>query len=275
MPHNGLMFPASAAAPALTVLTQNIRMASPSTAPGDPDHWEDRRHALAQLLTDSAADVVATQEVLAGQIPVLHSVLGQTHLQLGFGREGGGRGEHNLLFLRRDRFEVLDWFQFWLSQQPLLMGSTGWDAACPRIAVLATVRDRVTDETLTLVNTHLDHVSEDARVQGARVILEQIGAISEAGPVVITGDFNAAAGSSETWQLFQQAGFQDCHDGAGEHLGEDIGTFPDYEDPVVGADRIDWILTRGVETDTYSAQAYRHDGAWASDHAAVAVTLHC
>ena len=107
---------------ALKVLPQTIRSHSADPRPGEAAHWPERAPVLAHLLREADADVVGAQEVLASQLPVLDEALGATHERLGIGREGGGRGEHNLLFLRRERFEVRDWDQFWLSEQPALIG---------------------------------------------------------------------------------------------------------------------------------------------------------
>lgn len=259
--------------PTLTVLTQNIRYHDAGTRPGEADHWPERAPVLAHLLQEAEADVVGLQEVLASQIPVIDEALGATHLRLGMGREGGGRGEHNLLLLRRDRFELLDWDQFWLSEQPLLIGSLGWDGHCPRIAVWARVRDRLTGGELVLAVTHLDHAGEVAREQGAALLAERLRAEAGESPVVLMGDFNAEGGASTAWHALREAGLEDVHDVAAERAGEDIGTFPDYGDPVPGGVRIDWILTRGLVAAQYAARVPLLAGRAASDHATVTAVL--
>lgn len=259
--------------PALTILTQNIRYHGAGTRPGEPDHWGDRAPVLTDLLTAADADVVGLQEVLASQIPVLDDALGRTHQRLGFGREGGGRGEHNLLYLRRDRLELLDWDQFWLSEQPGLIGSVGWDGHCPRIAVWARVRDRETDRELVLAVTHLDHAGDRAREQGAELLAGRLQEAADGAPLALMGDFNAAGGDSAPWRVLQEAGFADAHDVAATFGGEDIGTFPDYGDPVVGETRIDWILTRGLVVDWTTTHLHLLEGRAPSDHAAVAAIV--
>ena len=259
--------------PALAVLTQNIRYHDESTLPGQADHWPERAPVLAQLLGEAEADVVGLQEVLASQIPVIDEALGATHLRLGIGREGGGRGEHNLLLLRRDRFELLDWDQLWLSEEPDRIGSLGWDAHCPRIAVWARVRDRRSDQDLVLAVTHLDHAGEAAREQGAALLAERLLAEAGESPIVLMGDFNAAGGESTPWRVLRDADFEDAHDVAAEHVGEDIGTFPDYGTPEAGGMRIDWILARGLAVEQYAARVPLRDGRAASDHATVTARL--
>lgn len=258
---------------ALRLLTQNIRQHRAETRPGQSDHWGDRAPVLVDLLRAADADVVGTQEVLPSQIATLDEALGASHLRLGFGRDGGGRGEHNLLLLRRERFEVLDWDQFWLSEQPALMGSMGWDAHCPRIAVWARVRDRLAGGELVVAVTHLDHAGHLAREKGAGVIAQRLKEAADGAPVVLMGDFNAAGGESTPWRALRDAGFEDAHEVAAVHEGEDIGTFPDYGPSMVGEERIDWILTRDLTVDSYAATVPELDGRVASDHATLTATV--
>src|SRR3546814_18448319 len=56
---------------------------------------------------------------------------------------------------------------FWLSPTPDVP-SKGWDAALPRIATWARLRDRTADRDLLVVNTPFDHVGEVAREESAR-----------------------------------------------------------------------------------------------------------
>lgn len=256
----------------LRVLTQNIRNARSGAAPGSPDDWALREPVLRDLLTSEGADVVATQEVLPEQIATLDAAL-PGYERVGYGRDGGSAGEHNLLFVRRDRFELLSWDQFWLSEEPRLIGSRSWGSACPRIAVWALVRDRRDGSELLLAVTHLDHASQEARLEGADLLATRLPVVADGRPIVLLGDMNTAGGTGPVWRRFLASGFVDAHDAASRRIGADIGTFPDYGIPVVGGDRIDWVLVDGLDVETYGAHDHRVQGRPASDHAAVRVTL--
>lgn len=268
---NGGMTVTPAAAP-LTVLSQNIRMDTGAPS-GDPDSWQDRAPVLAAVLREAEADVIGTQEVLFHQIPVIEQAVGGTHRMIGVGREGGSRGEHNLLLLRRDRFEVLAWDQFWLAEEPERIGAQGWDGHCPRICVWARVRDAADGRELVLATTHLDHAGQQAQREGAALVRDRLERAADGAPIVLTGDFNLPAGQCGPWQDFVGAGWVDAHDAAAERVGEDLGTFPDYGEPVAGTERIDWILTRALTVEQYAVSARRIDGVFASDHSAVRAVL--
>ncbi len=271
------MLLAPVSAPAFTILTQNIRMANPEVPADHPDHWPTRRPVLQDLLRRCGADVIGTQEVLPEQVPVIDEALGQTYLRLGYGRDGGGRGEHNLLLLRRDRFEVLDWDQFWLAEEPRLQGSLGWDAHCPRIAVLARVRDLATGREMIFAVTHLDHAGQQAQEQGAHLLAARLHEMAASGegqgegqlPIVLMGDFNADAEKSAAWRILVESGLGDTRLAAPTVHGGQWGTFPDYGEPTEGEARIDWILAEGLGVLEHSTHLHQLDGAVASDHMSV------
>src|SRR5699024_9438667 len=100
------------------------------------------------------------------------------------------------------------------------------------------VRDLATGRRLRLLNTHLDHKSERARLESGRIMAETIAEVDW--PCVITGDFNVATGSPVYDYLCTDIGLTDT---AAEVPSADIGTFHRYSGPKAGGPRIDWILT--------------------------------
>ena len=64
-------------------------------------------------------------------------------------------------------------------------------------------------------------------------------------PVILVGDFNAAAGANPAYDtLLDEGRFVDSWTSA-EKRGPAIGTFHNYAGPKENGARIDWILTRG------------------------------
>jgi endonuclease/exonuclease/phosphatase family metal-dependent hydrolase len=144
-----------------------------------------------------------------------------------------------------------------------------WGVSHARTLTTVDVRDLTTKRRLRVLNTHLDHKSERARVESGRIMAETIA--EAAFPSVVTGDFNVATGSP-VYRLFcDEIGLTDT---AIEAPGEDIGTFHRYKGPKTGEPRIDWILTTaGLRTVSTRIDTFNVDGTYPSDHFPVEAVL--
>jgi endonuclease/exonuclease/phosphatase family metal-dependent hydrolase len=167
--------------------------------------------------------------------------------------------------------------------------SSGWQTHCIRSANWVKLRCLATGLSFLHLNTHLDHVSEPARVEGSKLILRKT-AESRKGPendlpTLITGDFNCASGSLP-YGNFTGDGFVDTYLSAGNKDDEDAGTFHAFEGSRYsvtgnghGPERIDWILLKDPRRHirTKSQVAVRdHDresGLYPSDHYPVLAEL--
>lgn len=172
----------------LRVLTFNIRYDTPNDG---PNAWPFRRDWVASLIRFHEADVVGVQEALVHMLRDLDARLA------GFARVGVGRadgregGEFSAILYRTDRLAVLDSGTFWLSTTPEVAGSKGWDTAIERVATWARYRDRASGCELVHLNTHFDHVGEQARQESARLIRRRLATLANGLPVIVTGDLNA------------------------------------------------------------------------------------
>ena len=52
------------------------------------------------------------------------------------------------------------------------MGKKGWDAACERVATWAIFKDKKSGKEFFFLNTHLDHMGQVARHEGASLVLK-------------------------------------------------------------------------------------------------------
>ncbi len=179
---------AAADAAPLRVMTFNLRYDNP----GDSGNaWPHRRDWVAGLIRFHEADVVGVQEALLRQLTDLDARL-PGFARVGVGRtDGRTRGEFSAILYRADRLEVLDSGTFWLSTTPEVPGSKGWDTAIERVATWARFRDRRTGCAHVHLNTHFDHVGEQARQESARLIRRRLATLAQGLPVVMTGDLNA------------------------------------------------------------------------------------
>ena len=154
--------------------------------------WSKRKNRVADYIKENHIDIVGLQEVLHNQLNDLRVRLPE-YDYVGVGRtDGGTKGEYTPVFFLRDRFDVLEKGNFWLSETPDVPGSRGWDAALERIASYVKLKDKATGKVFMAVNTHFDHVGVTARRESAKLIMRKIRDIVGKQPAVVTGDFNVS-----------------------------------------------------------------------------------
>ncbi|MFB9567566.1 endonuclease/exonuclease/phosphatase family protein [Saccharopolyspora hordei] len=255
------------------VMSFNIRFDS-GAAPPDPDSWRTRRPVLAELLDIERPTVLGVQEALFSQVKALLQDLPRSYDWVGLGREGGGRGEFMAVFYDAHRLEPLDYDHFWLSDTPALIGSTSWGNEVVRMVTWVRFRDRRSRREFTHVNTHFDHQSEPSRRRSAQLVRERIAGFDAGLPVVLTGDFNTPAGSSEPYRILTGGGLADAWRTADRRLTPAWGTFADYQEPVEGGERIDWVLHNDrVAVRAAAINDFRRNGRFPSDHLPVQVLV--
>ncbi len=254
----------------LTVMTLNMRYDNPEDG---ANNWRFRRERIAELIRSEAVDLLGTQEVLANQFDDLQALL-PGYRAVGVGREDGARaGEFNAVFFRSDRFELLDSGVFWLSENPETPGSKGWDGACERLATWTVLRDKSGGELL-FINTHLDHIGEQARREGVALLLRRIEMLRAGRPVILTGDFNAEPSSPVVARVVADSALRSAWDTAPIRSGSawsfsDFGQLPEEERPL-----IDYVFYGGgLEVVSCSILPDTLGGGYLSDHAPVEARL--
>ena len=255
----------------LHVMSFNLRYASVD----GPYPWAHRRPVVRSLLDAERPDLVGTQEGLAGQLDDVRADLGTAYGFVGTGREGGRQGEFSAIFYRVDRLTALQHEVFWLSDTPDVVGSNTWGARCVRMATWARFRDTVTGREFCLVNTHLDHISENARRRSAALIRDRIAAFGPGLPVVLTGDFNTPAGAdSPAYRLLTGAAALVDAWTAAPRRGPAYSTWHGFGPVVVDGPRIDWILvTPDIAVEAAAVNPFRNGDRFPSDHLPVQARL--
>lgn len=265
--------PASVARPVsrrLDAMTFNLRYASTS----EPNSWAARRPVMRRLLRREAPTFIGTQEGLYQQLLDIHTDLGPDYDWIGTGREGGSHDESTAIFYDARRLAPLEHDTYWLSDTPRTIGSNTWGAALPRIVTWVRFRDRAAGgQEFYVLNTHFDHVSQYARERAALLVTEGIGAFDRSLPVVVTGDFNAAAHTNQAYDTLIASGLVDTWDAAAER-GRLYATFHGYKPLTPDGDRIDWILTTPrVTVHRARINTFALNGQFPSDHLPVQASL--
>lgn len=260
----------TAADDSLRVMSYNLRFASPVP----PNAWPDRRPLMRELLKDTAPDLIGTQEGVYYQLKDIASDL-DGYDWIGLGRNGGSRGEFMAIYYRKARFEPLEYDHFWLSDTPNVIGSTNWGPNLPRMVTWVKFEDRQTKQKFYFINTHFDHKVQSAREKSSELLRERVSTFDPLLPVILVGDFNAAAPQNKAYQiLVGDKFFHDTWDTAKKRSDEITGTYNGFKALEPKGARIDWILTRGdVKTESLEILTFSKNGQFPSDHCPVMAVL--
>jgi endonuclease/exonuclease/phosphatase family metal-dependent hydrolase len=228
----------------LRLATFNIRNGD---AEDGPNSWPHRKDAVVQMLREIDADIFGLQEVMDYQLRFILDAMPR-YQSVGVGRiDGVSEGEFAPILFRKDRLTVAESGWFWLSETPEIPGSASWNTACERICTWARFGD------LTAANTHLDHISEEARLEGVRLILRRV----SSDRAVVMGDLNAFPTDEPIQEMVRQ-GFLD----SGSALQG--STFHDWGATEWG--RIDYIFCKGLGMSPAQIVTKKIGGRYASDH---------
>jgi endonuclease/exonuclease/phosphatase family metal-dependent hydrolase len=211
--------------------------------------WPARADLNVRTILRHAPDLVGFQELAQGNLDIYRERLpGYQHI-LGPGYGNREPFQYPTILYRPERLRLLDAGGFWLSETPEVH-SAAWDTDCIRSAAWARFALPEGGDVLAL-NTHLDHISAWARLEGARLIASRLPALAAGAPVVVTGDFNCPPGSPP-YQALADVGLADAYRAL--HGDAARPTFHGFQGPAIRPrpgtddtnDRIDWVLVRGL-----------------------------
>lgn len=257
----------------LRAMTFNIRL---DIASDGANAWPHRKAMVAALIAREAPDILGMQEVLLNQKRDLEAALPAYRI-IGVARDDGREaGEFSPLSWRADRFELLRSGTFWLSPTPEVPGK-GWDAAFPRIATWAVLRDKQSGTQLRVLNTHFDHVGREARLNSAAIIARWVAeGPDRALPTIVLGDFNADP-QSEPYQRLaghHEADLRDARLATRSPPYGPSGTFTGFDITKAPPKPIDHIfVTSAFVVEGYAIITQHWGGRLPSDHYPVIADL--
>ena len=220
--------------------------------------FTNRKGLVLDKIDTEMPDVIGFQEVTPPMNAFLHRKLSGYTL-VGCGRGKDYQDEYNPVAFRSDKYELIGLDVSWLSETPYVPGSRFRDQSiCPRIITHALLRPIGEGEPFHVYNTHLDHVSSEARQLGAKRLIEKTEEDQKTHPfpLLITGDFNATPDAREIKMLKNK--FYDFTD--------DIGlTFHNFGRTDGG--QIDYIFAKGFEKEEEPIKwTDEWNGVFLSDH---------
>ena len=152
---------------------------------------KNRSQIVSAIINQYAPDSVGVQEATGRWMEILSESLG-AYTYVGEHRDEDADSEYSAIFYLKDKFNLLDSGTIWLSDTPEVKYTKYEESGCTRIATWVVLENKQTGEVYAHINTHLDHMSNTARVLQVKVLGAKIAELQDAGyPIVCTGDFNA------------------------------------------------------------------------------------
>ena len=254
----------------LDVMTFNIR-----TAIGrDGDNsWPFRKNLVSETILDSDPDIVGLQEALAEQIAFLESEMPEYRwIGVDRGLNGGeGLSEATPIFYKYREMAPIESGTFWLSDDP---NPPTERRRVSRIVTWARFHLFETRQQVYVYNTHFTLRRGQRQLQSASQINAHIADLPRGSAVLVMGDFNAVAETSETWQVATSDGLRDAWVVA-EHREGPALTANGFRAPRQGWEgRIDWLLVGGpIAVDRVETVVNSSNGRYPSDHYPVVASL--
>ena len=190
----------------IKIISANVRTFSPTDT--FKKSWFYRADLFVGSIAEQSPDIIGFQEVTKMHYAYLCKALSGYKNVIAY-RDKSIQPEACPIFYRSSKFKLLKKGSFWLSETPEVM-SRDWGSKCYRICSFVILQNKLNNKKLVVFNTHLDHVSDEARIKGIGVVLNKIKQFGSL-PSIIMGDFNAVE-NSETYRaatkIFLDAKYQ-------------------------------------------------------------------
>lgn len=220
---------------------------------------DERRERVIQMIKKYTPDTIGFQEADAYWMDALKNALCDTYGFAGDGRDGNSNSEHNPIFYKKSVFDLIDSGTRWLSHTPNVV-SKHPDSSLNRIYTFVTLKRKSDGTELTHVNTHFDHIGEQARISQAEILAKFVSPISDR-PLIVTGDMNTGFGSVP-YETIENAGLTDAYKQVKDAIQS--YTFTNYgRDSMI----IDFVFTSdSLPCTVYKVCNEKINGDFPSDH---------
>lgn len=258
----------------LKITTFNIRTNTQETEETKEEHlWSTRFNYIKKMVKEGNWDIIGMQEPAESQLKDLTSL--EEYNFIGDKRSDDPTGEYNPIFYKKNKFTLLNHWTKWLSETPDIPSQTdSWEASLPRIVTIARFKINQTGQEFHFVNTHFDHVSEEARYQSAQLIIKILDELDSSIPLFLTGDFNGER-EERFYELITQK-MIDSEKESPHHIGPNVsstGVVFDYKPKWEDMLKIDYVFVNehvnikktNVHTDTFNS-------GYPSDHFPITLT---
>ena len=245
----------------ITVMSTNVRFYNPLDFL--KKSWFYRASLIIDDINSVKPDIIGFQEATFIHYNYLKNAMPDYSSAMAY-RDDFILSEGCPIFYRADKFELVDCGSFWLSETPEVM-SKDWGSEHYRICVYVVLKEIATGEEFAVFNTHLDNTSDQARINGIKVVLNKIDEFGNL-PSILMGDMNAKDNSETMMSAYES--FDDAMLLA--PVTDDTPTYHNWGNQDK-AKRIDYILTSKSDATVseYHVIDNCHDGSYSSDHASI------
>ena len=244
----------------LNVMTFNIRYGSKDGI----NDWKYRKKMATDVFKNYDIDIAGLQEVTDFQTPDLKKTL--TNYEF-FGANNG-TGSYNPIIYKKNKFKLLDSGDFWLSNNPEVVGSIGWDAKFPRNVTWGKFKCNENGKEFYFFNTHFDHVGTIAKRESSKLLMSKLPNIAGNVPTILTGDFNFTKDDSYYNLIVDTSNKLNVKDTKNDSKVPYTGvesSFNGFGKPQMVI--IDFIfVTKNITTEKYDILRIREGDVYISDH---------
>lgn len=235
--------------------------------------WENRCPLLQKIITDFHPDVLATQEGQEKQIKCLSQLLPLKLVESH--REWIAERMYPCLYVNEEQIKVKKSGDIWLSETPQTPGSFSFRSTFPRLCTWMQVTHLVNNQDYFVVNTHLDHVLEETRLEQIKVLIREVGNLNKDHlPLILMGDFNDSPMSRVRKIILNSMNLKDpwIEEGFPEETSHH--GFKVIQDQKGAGDRIDWILVpQAFAVEQIYLEKKSFNGIFPSDHYPLLATV--
>ncbi len=249
----------------IKMMSYNLRCISPTDF--GKKSWFYRADLIIDDIENEKPGIIGFQEATKWHYAYLTETLREYDSVITY-RDEEFNSEGCPIFYNKTLYKLVDKGSFWLSETPEVM-SKSWGAQFNRVCSYVILTDNSTGKDFVVFNTHLSHVSDQARINGINVVLDKIAEFGSL-PAVIMGDFNALEGS-ETYikvtENFSDARYE-TENTSDSHTYQGWGNPEKYK-------RIDYFMISktGFKVNSYNVVSGLHDGVYSSDHCPIVLEV--
>lgn len=249
----------------IKMMSYNLRCISPTDL--GKKSWFYRADLIIDDIENEKPGIIGFQEATKWHYAYLKDTLPEYDSVITY-RDEAFNSEGCPIFYNKTLYKLVDKGSFWLSETPEVM-SKSWGAQYNRVCSYVILTDNSTGKDFVVFNTHLSHVSDEARINGINVVLKKIAEFGSL-PSVIMGDLNAKEGS-ETYikvtENFLDAKYT-TENTTDAHTYQGWGNPEKYK-------RIDYFMISktGFKVNSYNVLSGLHDGVYSSDHCPIVLEV--